>query len=161
VPARSYRAGILLLVRAGMCAEHYRAIEAGRQFGEALHALNEMQKWIAAEVEGPDETPIQRHAFDMRERAEELWPLVVEDKALELIAGRGPDEEPLTLHDAKYIAALMLRSDYLIEACIILECLAEEALGGRSRWPIIAALKSVQPGVSEELSIHLRELGLK
>jgi hypothetical protein len=145
-----------------MATENIDPTEARRELDEALDALDKMQTWIAAEAAGPEETPLQRHAFDMRVKAEEeLWPLMVEAKALELMAARGPDDKPLAHHDAKYLATLMLRSDRLTEACITLEDLPEEALGGRSRWPIIAALKSVGAGVSEEITISVRELGLR
>jgi hypothetical protein len=46
------------------------AIDAGREADEHLTALYKMQEWIAAGIQGPDETILQRHAYDMREKAE-------------------------------------------------------------------------------------------
>ena len=127
-----------------VCAEHKRAIELGWEADEHLIALDKMQEWIRITAKGADDERLRTHADIMRQRAErEYWPVAVAEKATRLIADQPQGEKPLTQHQVRYLATLLLRSGALIDALVVLEDAPEELFGTRDRWLITAALQGV------------------
>jgi hypothetical protein len=135
----------------------------GEKTDELFFALEEMQEWIAAKVRSTHETPLQRHAYTMREEAEaEYWRASVEAYAARLIAEQPEHERPLSREQARRLGALILRADALGEARVTLEDAPDDLFGGvGARWRIVAALQALGDEASEEHEHYKREVGIR
>ena len=147
-----------------ICAEHLRAYELILKRDELRNHLDALGEWIATwDDPSVGETRLQHHAFTMRERmVEEFWRASVEAEAAEDIADQGPDEEPLTLEQARRGAKLTLCSGALSDArCMFedLQMVPEEAFGTGSRWHFAAALYAVGEDVNAQYDRFGREMG--
>jgi hypothetical protein len=143
-----------------VCSEHFEAFLKARKMDAMLDTIIEMGEWVAGATSGSVEKPLYEYAFKMIERAyADYWRAAVEHYAADLIAIRGPDEEPLTQEQAERIAEPMLRSQELDKVRDILEFMPQEALGTRSRWPLLAALDAEMTATTEGLDRARREIG--
>ena len=147
-----------------ICAEHLRAYELILKRDELLRYLDMLGAWIATwDDPSVGETRLQHHAFTIRGKlVEELWEATLEAEATEDIAEQGPDEEPLTLEQAKRGAKLTLCSGALSDArCMFedLQMVPEESFGTGSRWHFAAALHAVGEDVNAEYDRLRRERG--
>jgi hypothetical protein len=114
-------------------------------------------------VNSEEETFLQHYAYEMREKAEaEYWQAAVKAEAARRIAKQGPDEEPLSPHQAEHLAALLLRARALEQARYVLYYAPSEAPPGiHDRWPTVAALNVASRALSEEMDAYKREIGFK
>jgi hypothetical protein len=142
-----------------VCREHFEVFHKARKMDAMLDTIMEMGEWIAGATSGSVEKPLNEYAFKMIEAAyADYWRAAVEHYAANLIAIQGPDEEPLTQEQAKRLAQPMLRSRELDKVGDILEFAPQEALGTKSRWPLLAALYAEAAAISEDLDRARREI---
>lgn len=144
-----------------VCAEHFRALELGREEDSYIVALDKLREWIVAEVDSEYENRLMNHAYRMRDRLEEeYWQTAIKGKAAELIARLGPGEH-ISPEAAEEFAEVSLRSDALAAARGILEDAAEEVFGTRDRWQIVAGLAVAVEAANEEHEEIKQRIGLK
>ncbi len=147
------------------CPEHVEVMRLGSKVEELLCHLDKLGAWIATwDDPSVGETRLQYHAFTIRGKlVEELWSATVEAETAEDIAHQGPEEEPLTLDQARRRAKVVLCSHALSDArCLFEDLLAvpEEAFGPNgSRWHLAAALHAVGEDVNAEYERVHREMG--
>jgi hypothetical protein len=142
-----------------VCREHFERFHKARKMDAMLDTIMEMGEWIAGATSGGVEEPLWEYAFKMIEAAyADYWRAAVEHYAANLIAIQGRDEEPLTQEQAKRLAGPMLGSQELDKVSDILEFVPQEALGAKSRWPLLAALYAEGTAISEDLDRARREI---
>jgi hypothetical protein len=143
------------------CAEHAEMIRRIYERDELFSTLYSMQEWIAGPVKKSEDDDLQRYAYTMRDKAEEeLWPVMVAQRAARLIASQAQGEKPLSREQAERLAVLLLRSDALNNARTILEDLPEETFVATVRWEITAALKLMSEETAAEVRRYKRGIGL-